>query len=153
VDRKPPRLATDERETVLSLLQFQRDSLVRKLDGLDDADARSSPVASGTSLAWIVAHLAVAEDTWAVQRFAGQPPSVDVADPPTTGDAVARYRAAWARTDAIARASGLDERCRGDVADPPVTLRWVLLHLLEETARHVGHADIIRELLDGQVGR
>ena len=50
-------------------------------------------------------------------------------------------------------APGLDELCRRPDADPPVSLRWVLLHLLEETARHAGHADIIRELIDGGTGR
>jgi hypothetical protein len=64
------------------------------------------------------------------------------------------YRQACQQADAIAftRAS-LDELCRRPDADPPVSLRWVLMHLLEETARHAGHADILRELIDGRTGR
>jgi len=55
----------------------------------------------------------------------------------------------------VASATGLDEGCRYPVAgsDPPVNLRWVIMHLLEETARHAGHADILRELIDGHTGR
>ena len=53
----------------------------------------------------------------------------------------------------MSAASGPDERCRADDADPPVNLLWVLAHLVEETARHAGHADILRELLDGSTGR
>jgi Protein of unknown function (DUF664) len=71
-DQKPPRLAAGELETLLALLQYQRDSLVRKVAGLDDAAARRSPVASGTSLLWLIKHMAGAEITWMLRRFAGQ---------------------------------------------------------------------------------
>ena len=68
--------------------------------------------------------------------------------------AVARYRAMWETVGALVLTCGdPDARCRGDDTRPSVTLRWVLAHLLEETARHAGHADIFRELLDGDVGR
>jgi hypothetical protein len=155
-DRKPPRFEGDERDTLLVLLQFQRDSLVRKLDGISDEAARSSPVASGTSLLWLVEHLAMAETLWVLRRFA----ALDVPLPETgAGDtvagAIATYRATWARADdVIRRAPTLDAPCAGLEPDQaPATLRWVLAHLLEETARHAGHADILRELLDGQTGR
>ena len=70
------------------------------------------------------------------------------------GRSVAAYRATWPVVDAIiAGAPGPDTRCADDPAEPPVTLRWVVAHLLEETARHAGHADIIRELIDGRTGR
>lgn len=68
--------------------------------------------------------------------------------------AVANYRAGWARVDAVVAATeSLDELSHGDTGGEPVTLRWVLAHLLEETARHAGHADILREMIDGTVGR
>src|SRR5438270_266085 len=78
-----------------------------------------------------------------------------VAGDDTLADAVDAYKATWARTDAVVNAeSTLDERCRGLGDDEPATnLRWVLIHLLEETARHAGHDDILRELIDGQTGR
>jgi hypothetical protein len=71
----------------------------------------------------------------------------------TVASLSAGYRAAWAMTDAIVADSDLDEPCRGNAGDTPVRLRWVLMHLLEETARHAGHADILRELIDGSTGR
>jgi hypothetical protein len=99
VDARPPRTYNDEHGTLIGHLQFQRGSLLRKLDGLT------------------------------------------------------RYRRAWALVDAIVADSDLDARCRvdDDVTDPD--LRWVVVHLCAETARHAGHADILRELVDGTTGR
>jgi uncharacterized damage-inducible protein DinB len=156
-DIKPPRLASGEAETLRALLQYQRESLVRKVAGLDDAAARWSPVGSGTSLLWLVKHMARAEVTWIAHRFAGRD-VVSPADQPEPGDTVesvtAAYRDGWQQTDATAFAgTSLDDLCRRPDADPPVSLRWVLMHLLEETARHAGHADILRELTDGRTGR
>jgi hypothetical protein len=156
-DQKPPRLAGDERETLRALLQYQRESLVRKVAGLDDAAARRSPVATGTSLLWLVRHMAGAEITWVLRRFAGQD-VVTGDDAPGPGDtleaAIQFYRATWERVDGVAfNAVSLDEPCRHLDSGAPVNLRWVLAHLLEETARHAGHADILRELTDGQTGR
>jgi uncharacterized damage-inducible protein DinB len=156
-DQKPPRLARGEAETVRALLQYQRESLVRKAAGLDEDSARWSPVGSGTSLLWLIRHMADAEVTWVLRRFAGQEDTVPSAGKTAGGTlaaAVDAYREVWQRADAVAFAgTGLDELCRQPDAGPPVTLRWVLMHLLEETARHAGHADIIRELIDGGTGR
>ena len=110
-------------------------------------------MASGTSLLRLVQHLAHAETLWFVQRFTGDR---DAALPPsgTIDEAVEAYRATWARVDAIVATEDLEASCRGlDPDEPPANLRWVVTHLLEETARHAGHADIIRELIDGQTGR
>ena len=155
-DRKPPRDVGDDRTTLTSLLRYQRESVVGKLDGLSDDDARRSPVPTGTSLLWLVKHLTRAEALWVLHRFAGQP--LDVADDSLTADdsvaaVVAGYRAMWARVDAVVAAASMDDRCAAsDTAEVP-DLRWVLAHLLQETARHAGHADILRELIDGQTGR
>ena len=73
-DHKPPRLAGGEGETLRALLQFQRESLLRKVSGVDEESARWSAVASGTSLLWLIRHIAAAEATWVLQRFAGQDP-------------------------------------------------------------------------------
>jgi hypothetical protein len=153
-DVKPPRLAAGESETLLALLRYQRQSLARKVTGLDEADASGSPVASGTTLVWLVAHMARAEITWVLERFAGL-------DPSTTGEpadgtlaaALAFYRATWSRVDDVVASAGLADLCRRPDAEPNVNLRWVLMHLLEETARHAGHADILAELVDGRSGR
>jgi len=157
VDHKPPRLAGGEPETLRALLCYQRESLVRKVAGVDDAAARWSPVGTGTSLLWLVKHMARAEVTWILYRFAGQDVAVPGDEPEpadTLAAATAAYRQVWQRADAVAFAgASLDELCRRPEAEPPVSLRWVLMHLLEETARHAGHADIIRELIDGRTGR
>ena len=155
-DHKPPRLAGTERETLLALLQFQRDSLIRKVDRVDEAAARQSPVGSGTTLLWLLKHLAQAEIRWVVMRFAALDAVVpdDTLHPAdTVASVIAGYRAASAQADAVVRTAGLDEPCRGNDGAEQVNLRWVLAHLLEETARHAGHADILRELIDGSTGR
>jgi len=156
-DLKPPRLDGGERETLLALLDYQRESLIRKLAGLDGASARLSPVDSGTSLLWLIVHLTRAEVTWVSDRFAGldiDVPDDGVAVDLAPADAIDRYRQGSRFADrVILGAASLDEPCRRPDAPAPVNLRWVVMHLLEETARHAGHADILREWLDGQTGR
>ena len=157
LDRQPPRTMADDggRTTLRTLLQYQRESVVRKVEDVDDEAARRSPVPSGTSLLWLVQHLAQAERTWVLLRFAGLDETaaglhVETA---TVADAVSHYRQTWSAVDAIVDRAGLDDVCRGTGVTPPVDLRWVLAHLLEETARHAGHADVLRELIDGMTGR
>jgi hypothetical protein len=155
-DQKPPYLAGDERAVLCALLQYLRDSVVRKVEGVDDAAARRAMVPSGTSLLWLVKHLAYAETIWVVQRFAGESvelPDATVVDDDTVRAAADLYRAACARVDSIVAAASLDDLCVNAPNFPPLDLRWVLAHLVEETARHAGHADILRELIDGQTGR
>ena len=156
-DLKPPRLAADERATLLALLQFQRESMLRKVDGLDDDTAARRLVESDTTLLWLVQHLAHAETLWLQVRFRGDDRGVldvlAVETGTTLTEAVAAYRATWARVDAIVAAHELDDLVTDDQELGPVNLRWILGHLLEETARHAGHADILRELVDGSTGR
>jgi uncharacterized damage-inducible protein DinB len=156
-DQKPPRLEGDERETLQALLQYQRDSIVRKVSGIDDDEARRAVVGSGTTLLWLVEHMARAETLWIVHRFAGQDadlPSDTVQPGDTLAAAVDQYRQTWTQVDdVISAAPSLEESCRDVGDESPVNLRWVLMHLLEETARHAGHADILRELVDGHTGR
>jgi len=156
VDVKPPRSFGDEREVLMTLLQYQRESLARKVVGVDDEAARRSPVNSGSTLLWLVRHLAVAERLWIIHRFAGgqQPSLAPEASNDTVDSALAAYRQTWADVDAvIAATASLDQvSVIGDDSGRP-TLRWILAHLLEETARHAGHADILRELVDGTTGR
>jgi hypothetical protein len=154
-DQKPPRLSAGDRETLLALLQYQRESFLRKMDGVDEEAAASSPVASGTSLLWLTNHVADAEAGWVLRRFARRP------DDGTAGpwseslrDAAARYRRVWGQVDTVIEDSAdLDAECMAFDDQPGVNLRWIVAHLLEEVARHAGHADILRELIDGQTGR
>jgi hypothetical protein len=127
------------------------------LQGLSEADARRSLVPSGTSLLWIVKHLAKAELRWIVWRFSGRDdialPTDTIDEDDTIDSVIQTYRAAWAEVDAIADSAALDQHCHDVGAETMVDLRWVLTHLLEETARHAGHADILREQIDGETGR
>jgi hypothetical protein len=155
-DLKPPRRVANERETLHALLQYQRESFVRKIDGVNEEAARQPLVPTGTTLLWLVKHLARAETLWIVHRFAGEDitGNDDTVHPDdTVTAAVDGYRATWIRVDAVVAAASLDAECRNVGDEGPVNLRWVLMHLLEETARHAGHADILRELIDGVTGR
>jgi len=157
-DHRPPRAFGDERTTLVALLQYVRESVVRKVEGVSEDDARRSPVATGTSLLWLVKHLTRAEALWFLERFAGQSIEPELIDHDVhPGDSltavIGLYRATCQRADAVIASSDLDTVCAGvdDQANPD--LRWVIAHMLEETARHAGHADILRELIDGQTGR
>src|ERR1700728_874686 len=111
-DRKPPRLTGDERETVQALLQYQRDSMVRKASGVSEEAARHTVVGSGTSLLWLVKHMARAETLWVLRRYAGQDadlPDDSVRPEDTLAKAIAVYRSTWRPVDAvIAAAPSLD---------------------------------------------
>ena len=154
-DTKPPRIAGDELATLGALLQYQRESFVRKVTGVSDAEASSSPVSSGTSLLWLTNHMADAEGNWVLRRFAQRLEIPLLNGPaPTMGKAIDRYRGVCREVDSVvADTTTLDQECPAFDLDPPVNLRWILCHLLEETARHAGHADILREFIDGSTGR
>jgi hypothetical protein len=154
-DQKPPRLYGDDRSTLSALLRYQRESFVKKVSGLGARESKASPVKSGTSLLWLTNHMADAESTWVLQRFAQVPDDeLETGAAPTIEQAVARYKGTWEMVDAVVSdAPSLDASCPNFDGGPPVDLRWILCHLLEETARHAGHADILRELNDGRTGR
>jgi hypothetical protein len=99
--------------------------------------------------------MADAETTWVLRRFARRPSSPDEADHATGIEgAIDRYRRVWSAVDdVVAQAATLDRACPDFDGEAGVNLRWILTHLLEETARHAGHADIIREIVDGTTGR
>jgi uncharacterized damage-inducible protein DinB len=156
-DRGPPAVVAGERATLVAFLDYLRESLAAKAEGVADEDGRRPLVPSGTSLFGIVKHLATVERFWFDACFGGgRVPGGDRAltlEAGQTGRAVvADYRSAIARSnEVIANCADLDERCRAH--RPELTLRWVLVHMIEETARHAGHADILREELDGATGR
>ena len=137
--------------------------MVRKIEGLDPAGLRLSPVASGTSLGGLVKHLGYVERQWFGSSYAGldleypwtaEDPDADfrLEDADTVESLVAFYRAECARSrEVVAADPDLDKvvpASRGRM----VSLRWILVHMIEETARHAGHADILREMVDGEVG-
>ena len=159
VDSGPPRLIADERETLLAFVAYLRERVIAKCAGLSDVDARRSAVGSGTSLLWLVKHVTAVEIFWLWHAFAGRDRDV-IPDPELTVDdtvesTVAAYRAIVAESERIVRGCPeLDRLAVHEPFGPPRrSLRWILVHLVEELARHAGHADILRELADGTVGR
>lgn len=163
------RPVTGELDGLLAFLDHQREAVRYACFGLTDEQARVVPAASPLSLGGLVKHLAWGELTWTA-RIEGRPVPGD--DDPavamtqymgtfqltageTLAGALAGYQAAAEQTDRVARANtDLDRKVALPAApwgpDPDrCTVRWVLLHLIEETARHAGHADLLREALDG----
>ncbi|HTZ09294.1 MAG TPA: DinB family protein [Acidimicrobiales bacterium] len=156
-DRRIPLLLAGEGQTLRAFLDYLRESIVRKASGLDEATSRRSTVASGTSLLGIVKHLTTVEITWFQYAFAGADgvvPSGDLDSDDTVDSVVSAYRAATVQSNRIVDdCDDLEHRCARAFRTPePMSLRWVLVHMVEETGRHAGHADIIREQIDGQTG-
>lgn len=134
-----------------------RSSFLRKTAGIEDSDARRSTVPSGTNLAGLLQHLTFVESHWFEHVVAGKPPSrgqrsMQVPTGVSLRALRADYKAACAASDSIISA----------VADPAAVvakagkithLRGVMLVVITETARHCGHADILREQTDGRTGR
>ena len=163
VERVVPSRVADERAALTQQLDFHRATLLRKLEGLDAEQLRRPMTASGLSLLGLVKHLADTEQGWFLKIYGGSPEPDLFA---TEGDPTAEFRVeAEETTDAIVEAYVRTcERARAVVAagglDDVVTtpsgaeanLRAILLHLIQETARHNGHADIIREAIDGTTG-
>ena len=151
-----------EKESLRVALDRHRDAILWKLEGLDDEQLRRSMVPSGTSLLGLVKHVAAVEYGWFCDTFgrAAEPlpfdddnPDADLRIGPeeTTEEVLAFYGRARAAAD-----RAIDELEVEDTGTAwfgeAVTLRWVLIHMVEETARHAGHADIVRELIDGMAG-
>jgi uncharacterized damage-inducible protein DinB len=153
-----------ERAALENFLDAQREGLIRKIQGLDDSTARQAPTASSLSLLGLVKHATTWERRWFQVILCGRESGEDwptvsgqheatfmVGEHDTVNDWVEKYREQIEQSRTVAAAMDLDSRCaRTDLID--CNLRYVLFHLLEETARHAGHADIIRETLDGSRG-
>jgi uncharacterized damage-inducible protein DinB len=151
----------DERTTLLGFLQRQRDLVAWKLADLEDETAAGVSTSSGLTLHGIVRHLTEVETSWLREVFAGESgitfswldddPDGYWTVPPGTAmtDLLAAYAAESARCDAVVRAApSLDVVS----AERGMSLRWILLHLVEETSRHLGHIDLLREQGDGVTG-
>ena len=167
--RTRPPVAGPERETLLGFLAFQRQTLRAKASGLTAVQLRTPLPPSPLTLGGLLKHAALVEDNWFAHILDGAEPaepwaSVDWESDPdwefrtAAEDAPERLFAlfdeAVAASDAVlARTPDLDtlaarQRHRGE----RVSLRWILLHMIEEYARHNGHADLIRESIDGTTG-
>jgi uncharacterized damage-inducible protein DinB len=144
----------DEKELLLGWLDFLRGAVVRKLEGVDDTDALRRPQGRLIPLLGVVNHLTHVEWRWIDGGFLAEEVSRSEEEffpgPELTVDqALKAYQTRAAATNATVRSLPLDTPCRRQQG---TTLRWVLLQLINETARHAGHADSVRELLDGATG-
>ena len=170
--RPEPPPAALETATLLGFLEYQRATLAWKCGGLDQAGLQATVGASSMTLGGLLKHLAYVEDYWFSQRLHGQdrrPPwdTVDwKADPDWEWhsaaedtpeqlfalwqDAVARSRSLVAEALADEGLDGLARRAWNDGRAP--SLRWILVHMIEEYGRHNGHADLLRESVDGLTG-
>jgi uncharacterized damage-inducible protein DinB len=161
-----PRLG-DERTTLNEFLRVQRLTLQLKCDGLDPEQlARRSVEPSTMSLLGLVRHMAEVERAWFRRRFAGADvpkryqtdadPDADfngaVADPAVAEEAWAAWREEVAFAEQFTRDHDLDF-VGHDSEGEPISLRELLVHMIEEYARHNGHADLLRERIDGRVGQ
>jgi uncharacterized damage-inducible protein DinB len=167
--RIDPATTGPELAQLTAYLDFQRETMLLKAEGLTGEQLATPHPPSSLTLGGLLNHLALVEDSWFRVRFAGLPddePWAGIdwdADPDyefrTAADLSPdelrqRYRDACARSrEVVAAATGPDQlsavaRRNGE----HFALRWMLLHLIEETARHAGHADLLREAIDGAVG-
>lgn len=134
-------------------LDYLRASIAAKVDGAPEPHVREAGVPSGTSLLGLLHHLtAVERATWLGERVTRWPATFRPPRAATVDDVVARYRQAVAEADALLdTCTDLGAPVPGRDGGPSV--RWALVHLIEETGRHAGHADILREQIDGSTGR
>jgi uncharacterized damage-inducible protein DinB len=167
--RPEPPDSGPELQALTGFLDWQRETILLKTEGLTREQLAQPLPPSSLTLAGLLNHLALVEDTWFRVRFAGLPDDALWAghdwdadpdwefrtatelEPEELRD---RYRQACARSRVVvAQADSLDQLSVGTSrAGTHWDLRWVLIHMLEETARHAGHADLLREAIDGTVG-
>ena len=170
--RPEPPVAADEVATLLGFLDYQRATFAWKTNGVDAAGLRTTIAASSMTLGGMLKHLALVERWWFAEVLAGnerQPPWSEVdwnSDPDwdwhsSFDDGPDQLRALWLQTvegsrsltAAALRSGGLDQiakRTWPDGTSP--SLRWIVVHMIEEYARHNGHADLLREAIDGETG-
>ncbi len=166
--REAPMAGT-EMETLRGLLDENRAVALWKLGGITDEQLGWSPVPSGTSMGGVLKHLAYVELSWFCDSFAGQDRDWDAVFPWSREDPDAEFRIEPGEAaesvrqlyvdcvrqadEVLDAATDLDARCANMYGDrEPASLRWVITHMIEETARHIGHLDIVREQLDGTTG-
>jgi uncharacterized damage-inducible protein DinB len=163
IERTEAPYLADEKEALGAWLDSQRATILWKLEGLDDEQLRRPMVPSGLTLLGLVKHLTSVEQGWFIHQFAntGEPFLYESEDDPdldfhvqpdeTTDFIVQAYLRECERSrDVLAKASledTFEHPRRGTMS-----LRWIMIHMIEETARHNGHADIIREQIDGATG-
>lgn len=156
-----PYLGT-EKQSLHACLNSQRDAVLWKMEGLDDEQLRRPMTPSGTSILGLVKHLAHVENGWFCETFGRpfEPAPFDTDDPEadlridpheSTADILGYYERARRAADAVIDSLDVDDTGTA-WHGATVSMRWVLIHMVEEVARHAGHVDIVRELIDGSTG-
>lgn len=149
-----------EKESLHASLDRHRDVVLWKLDGLDDESLRRPMTPTGTNLLGLVKHLATVEYGWFCETFGRETEAfwfdtyaddMTIAPDETTEQILAFYARARAAADRAIEETGLDETGTSWNGNT-VSMRWVLIHMLEDVVRHAGHMDIVRELIDGSAG-
>lgn len=151
------------KDTLLAMLDNNRAILAWKVEGLTREQAARPVVASGTSLLGLMKHLAYVERWWFDDFFSGNDieypwseadsdAEFRIEDGETVDGVVALYEEAVARSNEITADSHLDELSARERDGERFALRWIVAHMIEETARHAGHADLARELIDETTG-
>jgi hypothetical protein len=163
VDEEDLVAVAGERDTLEGFLEYHRRVLSGKLRGLSEEDARRHLVPSLTTMLGLVSHAAAVERNWFQHHLGGKPrdeitgnargddPSWDVGADMTIADVIAEFDSACATSRQIASNFTLDQTVPRD-EQGPVSLRWIYVHIIREHARHIGHADILREQIDGVTG-
>jgi hypothetical protein len=153
-DTPPPRTGPGEKEVLRGFLDHLRAAVAAKATGVPEPQVRTPGVPSGTSLLGLVRHLTYVERfTFLGERVTDWPGTFRPRPDETATAVLAGYRAACAEANAVIDAC---PDLTAPVARPgrgAPSMRWALVHMVEETGRHAGHADILRELLDGSTGR
>jgi uncharacterized damage-inducible protein DinB len=164
-DRSPTARTGSECEQLESMLDFYRATLLAKCSGLDVERLSARPVPSSElTLLGLLRHAAGNEQWWFERVFAGLEPEPYYQDPDdpdadfhhlddeTLHETLEKLRTSCERSRDLVAGRSLDELAKAPWDGQPVNLRWILIHMIEEYARHCGHADLLRELLDGVTG-
>lgn len=173
VELVDPPVAGDERATLMGFLAYQRAVLLRKASGLTTEQLSQTCPPSDLSLGRLVRHMTFVESFWFNDQFLGRPPEepwasgdwdndddweMTTADGLTPDLLLPPLVAAIEASDEVVAAASLDALSHDDGSPRtnddhvPKSLRWILAHMIEEYARHLGHADYLRQSIDGSVG-
>lgn len=164
MERSRPPIVADERTQLVGWYDLQRAIVVMKCEGVSEADAHRAvlPASPLMTMAGVLSHLRWAEHLWFNVLFLGEPATGPMFDQQAEdadfrvpgvplAQLVADYERQCAASNEIIAAHSLDEAGKSTLVESgAASLRWMLLHMLEETARHAGHLDAIREILDGK---
>jgi hypothetical protein len=155
-DHKPPGIVADEKTTLAGFLSYLRDAIAAKVADGPEPQVREPGVASGTNLLGLIRHLTHVERFYFLgENVRSWPGTFRARESDTVASVLAGYRAA------VDEANAVIEACddlggpapRSARPGPAPSMRWLLTHMIEETGRHAGHADILRERIDGVTGR